>query len=174
VTNLAITLIQNRADLKSMNVTEIYLNIQTEGKGLPSTAEQTDFPKRLGLTIISCGYRCFSRSTEVCHEGNLLVLAILVVTPALAFSQSPKPNTHSTITGCLTHTSQPDEYRLVDESGFTNIVYSVTVHLDSYVGQSVTLSGDQSATPSTDTGTAQPMPHFKVVKVKPASGACKK
>ena len=104
----------------------------------------------------------------------LVLVSILLVTPALGFGQSPKPKTHSTITGCLTHTSQPDEYRLVDEKGVTNIVYSVSVHLDSYVGQSVALSGDQSATPSTDTGTAQPMPHFKVVKVKPASGTCKK
>ena len=106
-------------------------------------------------------------------RGSLLVPAILVVTPALALSQSPKPKTHSTITGCLTHTSQPDEYRLVDENGVTNVVYSVTVHLDSYVGQSVTLTGDQSATPSTDTGTARPTPHFKVFKVEPASGNCK-
>ena len=107
--------------------------------------------------------------------SRLLVLAcILVVTPALSFSQSPKPKTHSTISGCLTSGDHPDEYRLVDEKGVTNIVYSVSVHLDSYVGQSVALTGDQSARPSTDTGTAQPMPHFKVVKVKPASGTCKK
>jgi hypothetical protein len=71
-------------------------------------------------------------------RGRLLVLAILVATPTFVFSQSPKQKTHSTITGCLTHTSQHDEYRLVDEKGMTNIVYSVTIHLDSYVGQSVT------------------------------------
>ena len=107
-------------------------------------------------------------------RGSLLVLAILVVTPALAFSQSPKQKTHSTITGCLTSGFQHDEYELVDEKGVANIVYSVSVHLDSYVGQSVALTGDQSATPSTDTGTGRPMPHFKVVKVKAASGTCKK
>jgi hypothetical protein len=107
-------------------------------------------------------------------RGSLFVLAILLVAPALAFSQSPKPKTHKTITGCLTSTSQPDEYRLVDEKGVTNIVYSVTIHLDSYVGQSVTLTGDQSATPSTDTGTGRPTPHFKVLEVKAASGSCKK
>jgi hypothetical protein len=107
-------------------------------------------------------------------RGRLFVLAILVVAPVLAFSQSPKQKTHSKITGCLTSTGQPDEYRLVDEKGVTNLVYSGTVHLDSYVGQSVTLIGDQSAMPSTDTGTARPTPHFKVVKVQPASGNCKK
>jgi hypothetical protein len=100
---------------------------------------------------------------------RIFVLAILVFTSALAF---PK-KTHSTITGCLTSTSKPDEFQLVDEKGVTNIVFSVTVHLDSYVGKSVTLTGDQSATPSTDTGTSKPMPHFKVVKVTPASGTCK-
>jgi hypothetical protein len=100
---------------------------------------------------------------------RLLVLAILVIMPALA---SPK-KTHTTITGCLTGTSKPDEFQLVDEKGVTNIVFSVTLHLDSYVGKSVTLTGDQSATPSTDNGTARPMPHFKVVKVTPASGSCK-
>jgi hypothetical protein len=107
-------------------------------------------------------------------KESLLVLALLVVTPALAFSQSPKQKTHSTITGCLTSGFQPDEYRLVDEKGVTNLVYSVSVHLDSYVGKSVTLTGDQSATPSTDSAAGQPMPHFKVIKVKPASGSCKK
>jgi len=105
---------------------------------------------------------------------RLFVLAIMVVAPAIAFSQSPKPKTHSKITGCLTSTGQPDQYRLVDEKGVMNEVYSVSVHLDSYVGQSVTLTGDQSATPSTDTGTARPTPHFKVVKVEPAPGNCKK
>jgi hypothetical protein len=104
---------------------------------------------------------------------RLLVLAILLVA-TLAFSQSPKPKTRSKITGCLTSTGQPDEYRLVDEKGVTNQVYSVSVHLDSYVGKSVTLIGDQSATPSTDSGTSHPTPHFKVVEVQPASGACKK
>ncbi len=107
-------------------------------------------------------------------RGTLFVLAILVVTLAPAFSQSPKQKTHSKITGCLTSTGQPDEYRLVDKKGVTNLVYSTSVHLDSYVGQSVTLIGDQSATPSTDTGTARPKPHFKVVEVQPASGSCKK
>lgn len=102
------------------------------------------------------------------------VLTFLVLASALAFSQSPKPKTYTTITGCLTSTSIPDEYQLVDEKGVTYIVYSVSIHLDSYAGQSVTLTGDQSATPSTDTGTGRPIPHFKVLEVKPASGDCKK
>jgi hypothetical protein len=107
-------------------------------------------------------------------RGRLFVFAILVVAPALTFSQSPKPKTHSTITGCLTSAGQPNEYQLVDEKGITNLVYSVTVHLDSYVGKSVTLTGDQDAAPSTDNGMGRPTPHFKVVKVQPASGDCKK
>jgi len=107
-------------------------------------------------------------------RGRPFVLAVLVVAPALAFSQSPNPKTHSKITGCLTSTGHPNEYQLVDEKGITNQVYSATVHLDSYVGQSVTLTGDQSATPSTDNGMGRPTPHFKVVKVQPASGDCKK
>jgi hypothetical protein len=54
------------------------------------------------------------------------------------------------------------------------MVYSKTVHLDTYVGQYVSLVGNVSATPSTDTGTGRPMPHFIVMEVRPASGSCKK
>jgi hypothetical protein len=106
--------------------------------------------------------------------GRPLVLTILLVAPVLAFSQSPEPKTYSKITGCLTSTGQPHEYRLVDEKGVTNQVYSVKVHLNSYVGQRVILIGDQSVTPSTDTGTGRPTPHFKVVEAKAESGDCKK
>jgi hypothetical protein len=70
------------------------------------------------------------------------VLAILVVAPVLAFSQSPKPKTHIKIASCMTSTGQPDVYELGDEEGVTNQVYSVTVHLNSYIGKSVTLTGD--------------------------------
>ena len=105
-------------------------------------------------------------------RGRLFMLAILMVAPVLA--QSPKTKTHQTITGCLTSTGSSHEYQLVDEKGVTNIVYSTTVHLNSYVGKSVSLVGDQSATPSTDTGTGRPTPHFKVVEVQPVSGDCKK
>jgi formate-dependent nitrite reductase cytochrome c552 subunit len=111
------------------------------------------------------------------------LLAILVIAPAFAFSQtdtqsaaqsSNRQNTKrgTTITGCLT-SSEHDTYRLVDQKGETNMVYSTAVHLDPYVGQFVTLVGQQSATPSTDTGTARPMPHFVVREVRPASGNCK-
>jgi hypothetical protein len=107
-------------------------------------------------------------------RGSSFVLAILVIAPVFSFSQSPEPKTHSKITGRLTGTGQPHEYRLADQKGVTNQVYSTTVHLYSYVGQSVTLIGDQSATPSTDTGTGRPAPHFGVMKVQAASGKCKK
>jgi hypothetical protein len=105
-------------------------------------------------------------------KGSLFVLAILVVAPALCVSQSSKQ--HSTITGCLTSTGRHDEYRLVDQKGTTHLVYSSTVPLNSHVGESVTLIGDKAATPSTDTGTGRPMPHFKVFELQPASGNCKK
>ena len=107
-------------------------------------------------------------------RGSLFVLAISVFAPVLVFSQSPKPKTHQTIVGCLTSTGSSHEYQLVDQKKVTNIVYSTTVDLDSYVGQSVSLVGDKSATPSTDTGTGRPTPHFRVVEVKAASGSCKK
>jgi hypothetical protein len=118
-------------------------------------------------------------------RGNLLVVAILVVTQAFAFSQTntsaaqkSKGQTakhKTTITGCLTSTmmGKRKEYRLVDQKRTENIAYSKTVDLDSYVGQSVTLVGDVSATPSTDEGTSHPMPVFYVFEVQPASGHCK-
>ena len=116
----------------------------------------------------------FSRSRSRVMRGRLFVLAILVIAPVLAFSQPPDPRPHSKITGCLTSAGSTEVFELVDEKGVTNLVYSERLHLHSYVGQSVTLIGDQSATPSTDTGTARPMPRFRVVKVQPASGNCKK
>jgi hypothetical protein len=70
-------------------------------------------------------------------RSSLFVLAVLLIAPALVFSQPPKHQ--SKITGCLT-AGQPNDYRLVDQKGVTNYVYSdsASVHLDSYVGQSVT------------------------------------
>src|SRR5215467_2070500 len=113
------------------------------------------------------------------------VLAMVAAVSALAFSQSDKPSAaqnaelqpvshhkHNSITGCLTN-AEHDTFRLVDQKGITNMVYSSTVHLDSYVGQFVRLTGSQSATPSTDTGTGRPMPHFAVTGVHPATGQCK-
>jgi len=54
-----------------------------------------------------------------------------------------------------------------------NVVYSPTVKLGSYVGQSVTLAGDRDTSQGTDTGTPRTTPHFKVYEVQPASGNCK-
>jgi hypothetical protein len=113
------------------------------------------------------------------------VAVIIALAPTFAVSQTDnqgagqnnnRPSAtsrhRSEITGCLAG-SDPDHYLLKDQNGVTNMVYSTTVHLDSYVGQSVTLVGFQSATPSTDTGTARPMPHFNVLEVHPGSGNCK-
>jgi hypothetical protein len=118
-------------------------------------------------------------------QTSRFVLAVLVAASSFAFSQSTKPSAaenggsqpighhkRSTITGCLAP-GDHDTYRLVDQKGVTNMVYSSTVHLDSYVGQFVTLTGSKSATPSTDTGTSRPMPHFAVTGVQPAPGQCK-
>jgi hypothetical protein len=53
------------------------------------------------------------------------------------------------------------------------MVYSSSVHLDSYVGQSVTLVGVQSTTPTHDMHNGRRMPHFNVLEVRPESGNCK-
>lgn len=118
-------------------------------------------------------------------KESLFLLTILLVAPAVVSSQTETPTApqdsnrqavhqrnHITITGCLT-SSHHKEYQLVDQEGTTNLVYSPTVNLDSYVGQSVTLVGNRSASPGTDTGTARPMPHFMVIEVRSASGSCK-
>lgn len=115
-----------------------------------------------------------------------LLLAILLTTAAVVVSQNSDPTlkqvalqTHGnehlvTITGCLTKGSH-GEYELVDQKGVPNLVYkSERIDLESYVGQSVSLTGEQSAIPSTDTGTARPMPHFVVKKLRQASGKCNK
>ena len=116
----------------------------------------------------------------------LVLLTVLSVTPALVFSQTGVPKTtqshgppmhikhnQSALTGCLTKNPY-NEYELVDEKGIHNLLYSSTVPLDTYMGQSVTLVGELSAAPSTDTGPARPMPHFKVVDLRPAAGKCSK
>ena len=106
---------------------------------------------------------------------RLLLPLIPLVISALVFSQSstPKMTTHHvTITGCLTKNSHGD-YELVDQKGVHNLVYpSEKVDLESHVGQSVSLTGQQSAMPSTDTGTSRPMPHFVVDKLQQGSGKC--
>ena len=75
--------------------------------------------------------------------------------------------------GCLTKNPH-NEYELVDEKGIHNLLYSSTVPLDTYVGQSLTLIGERSSAPSTDMGTVRSMPYFKVVDLRPASGKCSK
>ena len=108
-------------------------------------------------------------------QRRLFLLVILLFIPALVFSQSatPKMTTHDvTITGCLIKNSHGD-YELVDQKGVHNLVYkSERVDLESHVGQSVSLTGEQSAMPSTDTGTPRPMPHFVVKKLRRGSGKC--
>jgi len=121
---------------------------------------------------------------ELIMRKALSLLAILLVA-ALAYTQQnenqsatqgsisrPPAQQHSTITGCLTSGKHGD-YKLVDQKGHTNIVYSPAVHLDSYVGQSVTLVGDRDTSQGTDTGTGRATPHFKVYEVQAASGSCK-
>ena len=117
-------------------------------------------------------------------KESLFLLTILLFVPAVVASQETpsapqdsnrravQQQNHITITGCLT-SSHHKEYQLVDQDGTTNLVYSPTVNLDGYVGQSVTLVGNRGANPSTDTGTARPMPYFMVTEVRPASGSCK-
>lgn len=107
-------------------------------------------------------------------QQRLFPLVILLAIPALLFSQSATPKTTQqvTITGCLTKTPHGD-YELVDQKGVHNLVYSSEyVDLESHVGQSVSLTGVQSAMPSTDTGTPRPMPHFVVRKLKQESAKC--
>ena len=108
------------------------------------------------------------------------LLAILLVIAALLSSNATTAPTNSekhhkvTITGCLTRSPHGD-YELVDEKGVHNLVYkSESVDLESHVGQSVALTGERSAMPSTDTGTARPMPHFVVWELRPGSGKCGK
>jgi hypothetical protein len=117
-------------------------------------------------------------------EERLFLMTVLLVTPALVSSQTAVPKAtqdhgrpmhlkrnQSAVTGCLTKNPHK-EYELVDEKGNHNLLYSSTVPLDTYVGQSVTVIGERSATPSTDT--ARPLPYFKVVDLRPASGKCSK
>lgn len=115
-------------------------------------------------------------------KACLFVMMILSATPSL-ISQATSPSTANdpysqnsqrnlTITGCLTRNSH-NKYELVDEKGVHNLLYG-SVPFDSYVGQSATLVGARSTTPSTDTGTARPMPLFKVKELRPANGPCTK
>jgi len=119
-------------------------------------------------------------------KERLVLLTVLSVTLALVFSQTGVPkmtqghgppmhikHNQTALTGCLTKNPN-NEYELVDEKGIHTLLYSSTVPLDTYMGQSVTLVGELSASPSTDTEPARPMPHFKVVDLRPAAGKCRK
>jgi hypothetical protein len=116
---------------------------------------------------------------------RLCVLTILLLTPSIILSQSDtsqsqsqdsnaqtqKQHKHTMITGCISKNPH-NEYELVDQKGAHSMLYSSNIDFDPYIGKSVTVVGDRSAMPSTDTGTARPMPHFRVLKVQPASGNC--
>ena len=117
---------------------------------------------------------------------RLVLLTVLSVTPTLVFGQAGVQKTtqghgppmhikhnESALTGCLTKNPY-NEYELVDKKGIHTLLYSSTVPLDTYMGQTVTLVGELSAAPSTDTGTARTVPHFKVVDLRPAPGKCRK
>jgi len=119
-------------------------------------------------------------------KERLLLLIVLLLTPALVCIQTRVPKAtpqhgapmhlkrnQITVKGCLTKNPHND-YELVDEKGTHNLLYSSTVPLDTYVGQSVTVMGERSATPGTDIGTARSMSHFNVVDLRPASGQCSK
>jgi len=119
-------------------------------------------------------------------KERLVLLTVLSVTPTLVFGQAGVQKTtqghgppmhikhnESALTGCLTKNPY-NEYELVDKKGIHTLLYSSTVPLDTYMGQTVTLVGELSAAPSTDTGTARTVPHFKVVDLRPAPGKCRK
>lgn len=119
-------------------------------------------------------------------EERFFLLTVLLVAPALLSTQTGVPRAtqdhgrpmhlkrnQSAVTGCLTKNPH-NEFELVDEKGIHNLLYSSTVPLDTYVGQSVTVIGEPSATPSTDMRTARPILYFKVVDLRPASGKCSK
>jgi hypothetical protein len=114
----------------------------------------------------------------------LLIIAGAIVVSRADALNPPQDNTmqqdnttqsakkHITITGCLTSVHR-GAYQLTAEDGVTYLVYGKSVQLSDYVGKSVTLEGDKSATPSTDTGTGRPKPHFHAISAQPESGTCK-
>jgi hypothetical protein len=117
--------------------------------------------------------------THCIMKASIFLSTFVLLTPILGGAQSPsnggKPNDlhHSriVITGCLTKNSLK-EFELVDQDGFENLPYSAVVHLDEYVGKTVTLYGRRAATPSHDAGIRGT--HFQVSKVQSVSGQCKK
>ena len=108
---------------------------------------------------------------------RLLLLSIILVSATLysgnSQAQSGTKKHHVTITGCLNKLH--DDYELVDQEGVHNLVYkSEKFDLEPYLGKSVTLVGERSAIPSTDSGTARPMPHFRVRELRPGTGNCER
>jgi hypothetical protein len=118
-------------------------------------------------------------------RGSLMLVTILVLTQ-FAFSQSDnltatqdpqaaQQRTESTITGCLT--GKANEYRLVDQKGTTHLLLNPTVSVESYKGQSVTLTGEpditRDASASSDEATTHGMRFFRVTGVTGESGPCK-
>jgi hypothetical protein len=121
-------------------------------------------------------------------RGMLILFTILLVTPALAFSQSETPSatqnsyrqsmferSNSTLTGCLT--GKPDGYQVMDQSGTRHLIMNPNVNLSSYVGHKVELTGTndarRDAAASSDEGTAYGMEFFKVIQVDKDLGSCK-
>ncbi len=115
------------------------------------------------------------------------LLALLLITPALVFSQNESSSANqndrqtiqqqrlSSITGCLT--GKPDEYQLVDESGTRHLILNPDLDLSSYIGHDVEVSGSndtsRDASASSDEGTAYGMHFFKVARVSRELDSCK-
>jgi hypothetical protein len=123
-------------------------------------------------------------------RSSFILLIILLVTPAIAFSQSgyssatqdnQNPATQqqeqgtTTLTGCLS--GKPGEYQLVDQSGDKHLVLTAGVDLSSYVGHSVEVTGKndirRDASASSDEATAHGMHYFKVTAMDKDLGSCK-
>jgi hypothetical protein len=123
-------------------------------------------------------------------RSSFVLLMILLVTPAIAFSQSAyssatqdnrsqasqqQDNGTITLTGCLS--GKPGEYQLVDQSGDKHLILPAGVDLSSYVGHSVEVVGKndtrRDASSSSDEATAHGAHFFKVAQVNKDLGACK-
>jgi len=123
--------------------------------------------------------RDFSAAEEPMTKPSFFLSIAVLLSPMLIAAQNdsnggtPNDLHHEriNITGCLTRNTH-NEFELVDEKGIDNLPYSAVVHLDQYVGKTVTLSGKRAATPSDDTVTRGT--HFQVSKVESVSGQCKK
>jgi hypothetical protein len=123
-------------------------------------------------------------------RNSFILLMILLVTPAIAFSQSAyssgtqdnqsqtiqqQDNGTTTLTGCLS--GKTGEYQLVDQSGDKHLILSAGIDLSSYLGHSVEVTGKydirRDASASSDEATAHGMHFFKVTAMDKDLGACK-